>query len=97
VYTPLATPPTKKWKVQKRSRAERTVEKAMESFMTYQHEAEERYQRNEERWQKEIEVEEKRRKEDQEHEMRMMGQMFQGSYHRQYEFDYLPSQHDNYD
>lgn len=99
---PLATPPTKKRKVQKRSRAERTVEKAMESFMAYQREAEERYQRNEEeRWQREIEMEEKRRKEDQEHEMRMMrmmGQMFQGSsYHRQYEFDYLPSQHDNYD
>ena len=71
----------------------------MESFMAYQREAEERYQRNEEeRWQREIEMEEKRRKEDQEHEMRMMGQMFQGSsYHRQYEFDYLPSQHDNYD
>ena len=40
------------------------VEKAMESFMAYQREAEERYQRNEEeRWQ-EIEVEEKRRRED---------------------------------
>ena len=73
----------------------------MESFMAYQREAEERYQRNEEeRWQREIEMEEKRRKEHQEHEMRMMAQMFQGpgsSYHRQYEFDYLPSQHDNYD
>ena len=101
---PLATPPAKKRKVQKRSKAERTVEKAMESFMAYQREAEEKYQRNEEeRWQREIEMEEKRRKEDQEHEMRMMrmmAQMFQGpgsSYHRQYEFDYLPSQHDNYD
>ena len=91
-HTHPATPPTKKRKVQKRSNVERAVEKAMESFMAYQWEAEERYQKNEEeRWQKEIELEEKRRREDQEHEMRMMrmlGQLFQGSsYHRQYEFD----------
>ena len=78
------------------------MEKAMETFMAYQCEAEERYQKNEEeRWQKEIELEEKRRKEGQEHELRMMrmlGQMFQGGgYHRQYEFDYdITPQHDSY-
>ena len=71
--------------------------------MTYQHEAEERYKINEaERWQKEIELEEKTRKEDQEHELRMMrmlSQMFQdGGYHRQYEFDYnVTPQLDSYD
>ena len=75
----------------------------MESYMTYQREAEERHQKSEEeRWQKEIELEEKRRREDQKHEMRMMrllGQMFQSSssYRRQYEFDYIGSQNDTYD
>ena len=47
-----------------------------------------------------IELEENRKKEDQEHELRMMrmlGQMFQGvGYHRQYEFDYdITPQHDS--
>ena len=57
------------------------MEKTIEAFVKYQREAEERFQRNEERWKKETELEEKRRREDQEHEMRvmqMLGQMFQG-------------------
>ena len=56
------------------------MERAMEAFTKNQREAEERFQRHEEEcWQKEVELEEKRRRED--HEMRMMqmlGQMFQG-------------------
>ena len=53
----------------------------MESFMAYQREAEERFEKREgEKWEKEQELEERRRKEEHEHQMRMMqmlGQMFQ--------------------
>ena len=65
--------------------------------MVYQREADEQYQKyEEERWQKDIELEEKRRREDREHDVRimqMLGSMFQGgsynSYNTdQYEFDY---------
>ena len=69
-------------KREKQTKGEKAVEKAIEAFTTYQREAEGRFQRYEdERWKKEQEVEETRRKEDREHEMRMMamlGQMFQG-------------------
>ena len=74
------------------------MENAIESLKTYQREAEEGYQkRNDECWKKEIELEEKRRREDQEHDMKMMtmlGRMFQesgGNYHSfsgQYDYDY---------
>ncbi len=77
------------------------MEKAFSTFIKYQTEAEERFQRSEEeRQKKEMELEEKRRQEDREHEVRMMqmlGHMFQGgsSYHTHtpntgpglYEFD----------
>ena len=65
--------------------------------MTYQRTAEQRYQEHDdERWKQANELEERRRKEDQEHDMRMMrmlGEMFQGrtyhsSYTVQYDFDY---------
>jgi len=93
----LAIPPTKKRRIQKKSKAEKAMEKAVESFMSYQRAAEERYQeRDNERWKEANELEERRRKEDQEHDMRMMrmlGEMFQGgTYHsgytRQYEYEY---------
>ena len=73
------------------------MEKAMDSFMTHQHDADEQYQKHEEdRWQRDVELEEKRRREDREHDIRVMqvlGEMFQGgSYNnyntRQYDFDY---------
>ena len=73
------------------------MEKAIESFMMYQRDADEKYQKyEEERWQKDIELEEKRRREDREHDMRMMqmlGSMFQGGSYsnysaEQYDFDY---------
>lgn len=55
------------------------MEKAIESFIKYQNEAEQRFRKwEEERWNKETELEEKRRKEDREHEVRlfeMLGQM----------------------
>ena len=95
--TPLATPPRKKPRLQKKSKAEKAIDKAMESFIVYQREADEQYQKyEEERWQKDIELEEKRRREDREHDVRimqMLGSMFQGgsynSYNTdQYEFDY---------
>ena len=48
------------------------MEKAIESFIKYQAEAEEKFMKHEkECWEKEIELEEKRRKEDQEHEIRL--------------------------
>ena len=81
-----ANPPRKRRKVEKKSRAEKAMEKAVESFAKHQREAEERFQKyEEERWTRETELEEKRRREDQEHEIRMvqlLGQMFQGrNYH----------------
>jgi hypothetical protein len=69
----------------------------MDSFMAYQRDADEQYQKcEEERRQKDMELEEKRRREDREHDVRimqMLGNMFQGgSYNSynpdQYEFDY---------
>ena len=51
----------------------------MESFIRHQAEAEERYQTwEEDRWTKETELDDKRRKEDREHELRLfnlLGQM----------------------
>ena len=79
-HTPLA-PPKKKQRREKKSKAEKVMESTMNAFMKYQLEAE---KRDEERWQKEMEIEEKRRKEDQQHELHMMqilGQMLQ---HRSY-------------
>ena len=93
----LAIPPTKKPRIQKKSKAEKALEKAMESFMTHQQAAEERYQKQDnEHWKEANELEERRRKEDREHDMRMMmmlGEMFQGGtyqsgYTRQYDYDF---------
>lgn len=74
VGTTPGSPPKKKRKIvkEKRSKAEKALEGAMESFVKHQTEAEERYQkREEERWKKETELDDKRRKEDQEHELRL--------------------------
>lgn len=66
------------------------MEKAIESFMKYQREAEERYQKWEEQcWQKETELEEKQLQEEQQHEMRllqMLGSIIKPreSYHTDY-------------
>lgn len=49
------------------------MDKAMETFIKYQRESEERFMKaEEERWKNEMAYEEKRRKEDREHEMRIM-------------------------
>ena len=56
------------------------MEKAIEGFMKYQAEAEEKFMQNEDCWKREVELEEKRRREDQEHEIRlfqMLGEMLQ--------------------
>ena len=86
-------PPQKRKKTEKKTKGEKAVQKALESFSERQREAEERFQRyEEERWQKELDVEERRRKEDREHEMRMMamlGQMFQGR--ESFNFEEYPS------
>lgn len=90
----LAIPPTKKRRIQKKNKAEKALEKAMESFMTYQQAAEERYQKQDNnRWKEANELKERRRKEDREHMrmMMMLGEMFQGGtyqsgYTGQYDF-----------
>ena len=55
------------------------MEKAIESFVKYQSEADEKFNKLEEdRWKKEMELEEKRQREECEHEIRlfqMLGQM----------------------
>ena len=49
------------------------MEKAMDSFMTHQRDADKQYQKHEEdRWQRDVELEEKRRREDREHDIRVM-------------------------
>ena len=57
----------------KKSKAERAMEKATESFLKYQQAAEERFMKwEEEQWKRESEMEERRRKQEQQHEMRML-------------------------
>ena len=65
---PLATPPRKKPRLQKKSKVE--MEKVIESVMMYQRDADEKYQKykEEECWQKDIELEGDK---DREHDMRM--------------------------
>lgn len=68
--------------MEKKSKAEKAIESAVEAFAKYQKDAEERFQRyEEERWRKEIELENRRRQEDRNHEIQMMtmlGHMLQG-------------------
>ena len=74
-------PQRKKIKVEKekKSKGENFFDKAMESFLQYQIKAEENFRKwEEERFEKEQEIEEIKRIEEQEHEMRlfhMLGQM----------------------
>ena len=70
MFQATTPPPRKK---QKKSKAEKTIEKAMDTFITYQRTADEQYRKyEEERWQKEMELEERRRQEDRNHEITMM-------------------------
>ena len=95
-HTPIATPQKMKPRLQKKTKAEKTIEKAMDSFMAYQRDADEQFQEHEERRQKDIELEEKRRHEDREHDIKMLqmlGSIFQGGSYKnynpeQYDFDY---------
>ena len=69
------------------------MEKCMDVFMKSQLEAEEGFQkREEERWKKEMEVEERQRREERQHQLQMMqmlGQMLQSRpYPPAYSFDY---------
>ena len=80
-YAVIAPPVKKKPQLgkDKRRKGEKVMERAIESFIKYQNESEKSYRKwEEERWEKELEVDEKRRKENQEHEIRlfqMLGQM----------------------
>ena len=65
--------PTKKRKVEKKNKTEKAMEMTLDAFMKYQVKAEERFQqREEERWKRETELEDKRNKEEHQHEMHMM-------------------------
>ena len=71
------------------------MEKTFDMFMKSQADAEDRFQmREDERWKKEMEMEERQRREDREHQLQMMqmlGQMLQSRpYSSQYGFDYDP-------
>ena len=58
----LGAPLTKKLKVEKKSKAEKAIERAVISFMKYQSEMDEQFQKaEEERWKRETELEEKLR------------------------------------
>ena len=93
-HTLLAAPPSKKQKKEKKSKVEKAIEKTINVFMKSQADAEERFQkREEERWKKEMELEEKQRREDRQHQLQMMqmlGQMIQGRPYppQAYSFDY---------
>lgn len=66
-------------KKRKISKAEKCMEKAIDAFLTHHEAAEERFvKQEEERWEKETELEDKRRSEDRAHEMRMLQIMAQG-------------------
>lgn len=81
-YVVTIGPPRKKRKV---TRAEKAMEKVIDAFLAHQEAAEERFERQEEeRWTRETELEERRRREDREHEVRMfqiMAQAIQGRFH----------------
>lgn len=89
----VTAPPKKK---RKTSNAEKAMDKAFSTFMKYQRESEERFQQlREEQWKNEKEIEERRRREDKEHELRiiqMLGQGFNNYNYstppHQYDFDY---------
>ena len=76
VFKNLQPPASKKIKREKTTKAEKRMERILESFLNHQQQSEERFERKEkERRQREIELEEKRRREDQEHEVRLMGML----------------------
>ena len=55
----VSEPPAKRQKKQKVGKIEKMIGKTLETFLEYQKEAEARYEtREEERWKKEIEIEE---------------------------------------
>ena len=87
IFQTTAAPSTKRRKVQgaKKGKAERVMDKAVDSFPKFQALAEERFYKHEQQqWEKEKELEEKRRREDREHEICMMqlfGQMLQKDSH----------------
>ena len=64
------------------------MERAFESFMKYQVEADERFQKQEEeRWSRQVELEEKRQRKNREHELRMIQMLAQGFQRGSY-YDY---------
>uniref|UniRef100_A0A1X7SLC1 Uncharacterized protein n=1 Tax=Amphimedon queenslandica TaxID=400682 RepID=A0A1X7SLC1_AMPQE len=77
---------------EKKTEGERFMEKAIEGFMKYQAEAEEKLMQNkDDRWKKEVELEEKKRRKDQEHEIRlfqMLGEMLQPPTASQFDYAY---------
>ena len=73
---------------------EKATDKIIDMFLKSQADAEERFQtREDERWKKEVELEERQRRDDRQHQLQMMqmlGQMFQSRQYpsHTYSFDY---------
>ena len=71
-----AGPPRKRQRTQKKGKMERALDYALSSFAKHQQNETEKYQKYaDERWEKQMELEDKRRREDREHEERMMQMM----------------------
>ena len=77
------------------------MEKAVATFMKYQGEMEERFQKaEEERWKREAEMEEKRRQDERQHELQlfqMLGQMISTREQAQDSYHTFPTSHTHYD
>ena len=84
--------PKAKSKKEKKSKGEKVIEKAIDSFIKHQREVEERFLKHEEESRaREMELEERRRKEDQEHEIRlfqMIGQFLKPPTYDASPYDY---------
>ncbi len=68
--------PTASKKRKRKTKGQVALEQTVEAFVKHQKEAEERFHKyEEERWKKETELEDRRRREDREHELQMMAML----------------------
>ena len=66
----MMSSPNKRLEKGKRSKGERAIDRAIERFVKFQNEADAKYQKwEEEHWKKQAELDEKRRREEREHEI----------------------------
>ena len=73
ICTHKVAPQRKRPRIEKKSKAEKAMVRAFDSFMKYQAEADEPFQKQvEERWSRRVKLEEKRQRENREHELRII-------------------------